>query len=74
MVYVQSIDGTPLMPCSEAKARRLLKQHRARRVKNTPFTIRLRFVVDGHTQPVSLGVDSGYQHVGLSATSRERFV
>lgn len=69
MVYVQSIDGTPLMPCSEAKARRLLKQHRARRVKNTPFTIRLRFVVDGHTQPVSLGVDSGYQHVGLSATS-----
>ena len=69
MVYVQSIDGTPLMPCSEAKARRLLKQHRARRVKNTPFTIRLRFVVDGHTQPVSLGVDSGYQHIGLSATA-----
>lgn len=69
MVYVQSIDGTPLMPCSEAKARRLLKQHRARRVKNTPFTIRLRFVVDGHTQPVSLGIDSGYQHIGLSATA-----
>lgn len=69
MVYVQSIDGTPLMPCSDAKARRLLKQHRARRVRNTPFTIRLRFVVDGHTQPVSLGVDPGYQHVGLSATA-----
>lgn len=69
MVYVQSIDGTPLMPCSEAKARRLLKQHRARRVKNTPFTIRLKFVVDGYTQPVSLGVDSGYQHIGLSATA-----
>ena len=69
MVYVQSIDGTPLMPCSEAKARRLLKQHCARRVKNTPFMIRLRFVVDGHTQPVSLGVDPGYQHIGLSATA-----
>lgn len=69
MVYVQSIDGTPLMPCSEAKARHLLKQHRARRVRNTPFTIRFRFVVDGHTQPVSLGVDPGYQHVGLSATA-----
>lgn len=72
MVYVQSIDGTPLMPCSEAKARRLLKQHRARRVKNTPFTIRLKFVVDGHTQPVSLGVDSGYQHIGLSATANSK--
>ena len=59
MVYVQSIDGAPLMPCTEAKARRLLKQHGARRVRNTPFTIRLRSVVDGHVQPVSLGVDPG---------------
>ena len=57
------------MPCSEAKARHLLKQHRARRVRNTPFTIRLRSVVDGHVQPVSLGVDPGYRHIGLSATT-----
>ncbi len=69
MVYVQSTDGAPLMPCTEAKARHLLKQHRARRVRNTPFTIRLRSVVDGHVQPVSLGVDPGYRHIGLSATT-----
>ena len=69
MVYVQSVDGAPLMPCTEAKARHLLKQHRARRVRNTPFTIRLKSVVDGYVQSVSLGVDPGYQHVGLSATS-----
>ena len=72
MVYVQSIDGAPLMPCTEAKARRLLKQHGARRVRNTPFTIRLRSVVDGHVQPVSLGVDPGYRHIGLSATTDSR--
>ena len=72
MVYVQSIDGAPLMPCSEAKARHLLKQHRARRVRNTPFTIRLKSVVDGHVQPVSLGVDPGYRHIGLSATTEDR--
>ena len=72
MVYVQSIDGAPLMPCSEAKARHLLKQHRARRVRNTPFTIRLKSVVDGHVQPVSLGVDPGYRHIGLSATTDDR--
>ena len=72
MVYVQSIDGAPLMPCSEAKARHLLKQHRARRVRNTPFTIRLKSVVDGHVQPVSLGVDPGYRHIGLSATTNDR--
>ena len=69
MVYVQSVDGAPLMPCTEAKARHLLKQHRARRVRNTPFTIRLKSVVDGHLQPVSLGVDPGYRHIGLSATT-----
>lgn len=72
MVYVQSFDGAPLMPCNEAKARRLLKQHGARRVSNTPFTIRLRSVVDGHVQPVSLGVDPGYRHIGLSATTDDR--
>ena len=72
MVYVQSIDGAPLMPCTEAKARHLLKQHRARRVRNTPFTIRLKSVVDGHVQPVSLGVDPGYRHIGLSATTDDR--
>ena len=69
MLYIQSIDGAPLMPCSEAKARHLLKQHRARRVRNTPFTIRLKSVVDGHVQPVSLGVDPGYRHIGRSATT-----
>ena len=72
MVYVQSVDGAPLMPCTEAKARHLLKQHRARRVRNTPFTIRLKSVVDGHVQPVSLGVDPGYRHIGLSATTGNR--
>ena len=72
MVYVQSIDGAPLMPCTEAKARHLLKQHRARRVRNTPFTIRLKSVVDEHVQPVSLGVDPGYRHIGLSATTDDR--
>ena len=72
MVYVQSVDGAPLMPCTEAKARHLMKQHRTRRVRNTPFTIRLKFVVDGHVQPVSLGVDPGYRHIGLSATTEDR--
>ncbi|MDY5907448.1 MAG: RNA-guided endonuclease IscB [Bullifex sp.] len=46
-----------------------MKQHGARRVRNTPFTIRLKSVVDGHVQPVSLGVDPGYRHIGLSSTT-----
>ena len=41
-------------------------------MRNTPFTIRLKSVVDGHVQPVSLGVDPGYRPIGLSATTDDR--
>lgn len=30
MVYVISIEGKPLMPCTEAKARKLLKSKKAK--------------------------------------------
>ena len=69
MPYVQNINGLPLMPCSEAKARHLLEEHRAVIVNRTPFTIRLNFVVDDITRPVTLGVDAGYETIGLSATT-----
>ena len=72
MVYVQNINGLPLMPCCEAKARHLLKEHRAVIVNRTPFTIRLKFVVDDITQPVTLGVDAGYETIGLSATTETK--
>jgi hypothetical protein len=72
MVYVKNINGLPLMPCSEAKARRLLKEKKAVIVNYTPFTIYLRFVVDNITQPVTLGVDAGYETIGLSATTETK--
>ena len=74
MVYVQNINGLPLMPCSEAKARHLLEEHRAVIVDYTPFTIRLKFVVDDITQPVTLGVDAGYETIGLSATTETKIL
>jgi N6-L-threonylcarbamoyladenine synthase len=69
LVYVLSIDGKPLMPCKAAKARKLLKQDRAKVVKRTPFTIQLNFNCENQVQDVKLGVDTGYKHVGLSAVS-----
>jgi len=44
MVYVLNINGQPLMPCKEAKAKKLLKQDKAKVVRRTPFTIQLVFV------------------------------
>ncbi|HEY5562573.1 MAG TPA: RRXRR domain-containing protein, partial [Clostridiaceae bacterium] len=43
MVYVLNIEGTPLMPCTNAKARKLLRDNLAMVVKRTPFTIQLIF-------------------------------
>ena len=51
--------------------RRLLKAGRAKVVKRTPFTIQLSYKGTSYTQPVSLGVDAGSIHVGLSASSEK---
>lgn len=69
MTYVINRSGAPLMPCSDCKARHLIKSNRADIVDLTPFTIRLRFAVSDITQPVTLGVDAGYAHIGLSAST-----
>ena len=44
MVYVLNSDGSPLMPCTEAKARHLIESRKAKVVRRTPFIIRLAFL------------------------------
>ena len=72
LVYVLNKHGLPLMPCSPRKARVLLKEGRAKVVKRTPFTIQLLYGSSGYKQPIKLGVDSGYQNIGLSATTAKK--
>ena len=72
LAFVLNKHGKPLMPCHPAKARILLKQGKAKVVKRTPFTIQLLYGSSGYRQPVTLGVDSGYSKVGLSAISEKR--
>ena len=59
MVYVINYDGQPLMPCSQAIARLLLKQGKAKCIKRTPFTIKLLYQTTNYTQDITLGVDTG---------------
>ena len=69
-IYVLDIHGKPLMPTRRAgKVRRMLRDGLASIVSHTPFTIRLTYETTAFTQPVSLGVDAGSVHVGLSATT-----
>ena len=72
MVYVLNIEGKPLMPCKEAKARKLLKKNKAKIYKKEPFTIQLLFICENQTQDITLGVDAGSKHIGLSATTKEK--
>ena len=59
------------MPCSPAKARLLLKEKKAIVKRRTPFTIQLTIATGETKQPGSLGVDAGYEHVGLSASTEK---
>ena len=68
-VFVLNMRVQPLMPCSPPKARKLLRAGKAVPVRRTPFVIQLTVPTGETKQPITLGVDAGYKHVGLSATT-----
>lgn len=73
MVYVLNENGQPLMPTeNHAKVRVLLKQGKAKVVNNCPFTIQLLYSSTNYTQSVTLGIDAGSKHIGLSATTEDK--
>jgi hypothetical protein len=72
LVYVLNMDGKPLMPCSAAIARLLLKQGKAKVKHRSPFTIQLLYKTDTeYVQPLTHGLDSGSSKLG-SAVSDEK--
>ena len=70
-VYVLNCHNQPLMPCQPRKARLLLKEGKAKVVKMVPFTLQLLYGSSGYKQEVSLGVDAGTRHIGVSATTEQ---
>ena len=74
MVYVIDKDGKPLMPTGHhGKVKWLLRRKRAKVVRRSPFTIQLTYEPETHcVQSVTLGVDAGSKHVGLSASTERK--
>ena len=73
MVYVISKNGQPLMPTeNNAKVRILLKNKKAKIIKRCPFTIQLAYDSTNYMQGITLGVDAGSKHIGLSATTKDK--
>ena len=72
VVYVLNKHGKPLMPCSPCKARKLLRQGKAKVKRTEPFTIQLLYGSSGYTQDITLGIDAGSKHIGVSATTKKK--
>ena len=73
MVYVLDIESKPLMPTERyGKVRRLLRDGLACVVRLQPFTIQLKYESNRFKQEVSLGVDAGSVHIGVSATTTKQ--
>ena len=73
MVYILDIDNNPLMPTERhGHVRRLLRDGKACVVKRTPFTIKLNYRTTTYVQEVSLGIDAGTRHIGVSATTNSK--
>ena len=62
------------MPCSQRKARLLLKQKKAKIDSYSPFTIQLFYATGEATQKCNLGVDTGSRYLGLAITSKDNVI
>lgn len=74
MVFVLNKDKTPLSPCHEARARKLLRKGKAVIHKKYPFTIRLKEqkeINPSYKKEYRLKIDYGSRYTGLSILSRE---
>ena len=71
-VYVINLKKEPLMPTIPSKARKLLKQNKAKVVSRTPFTIQLLYSTGETKQDAVLGVDAGSKFIGLSVTNEKQ--
>ena len=72
IVFVINKHGEALMPCSNRKARILLRDKRAKIVSYKPFTIQLLYGSTGYTQETNLGIDTGSKHIGFAITSQDK--
>jgi hypothetical protein len=60
------------MPCSNKKARLLLRDKKAEIVCYNPFTIQLLYTTGETIQEVHVGIDTGAKYIGIAITSEDK--
>ena len=68
-VPVINMRGEALMPTTPGMARRLLVSDKAKVVKRAPFVIQLTTATGENKQPVTCGIDMGYEKIGYSCVT-----
>lgn len=69
-VLVIGMNGLGLAPTTPGKARRLLKDKRATVVCRQPFTIRLKYKTGCAHPELTLGENTGSQHIGFAIVEK----
>jgi len=64
--------GQNLMPCSQRKARILLKNGKVKIYSYNPFTIQLLYTTGETSQKCNVGIDTGSKHIGFAITSENK--
>jgi hypothetical protein len=68
-VYILNQNGHPLMPSTPAKARKLLREGKAKVINRCPFTLQLQWDCEEKVQEVVVGIDKGSHITGISCVS-----
>lgn len=63
--------GGALTPTRIGRAKQLVRDGKAKVVCHTPFVIQLNYTTEEHVPAMTLGIDTGYGHVGFSIISEE---
>ena len=72
-VFVIGKNGERLMPTHRlGHVRYLLKDGKAHIYSRNPFTIQMDVETTSYVQPMEIGVDAGYEHIGISVKSESR--
>lgn len=67
LVFIHNKENKPLMPCKPSKARKLLKEGKAKVIRREPFTIKLLFGSSNYVQTIIAGMDTGSKVIGVCA-------
>lgn len=62
------------MPTTPQKARKLLKQNKAKVINYKPFTIQLLYVTGEAKQPINIGIDLGAKYIGIAIQSENKVI